>query len=84
MSKTQTDSYCHEEQMKKIISFTHKQHDKASQLIQEAKEQMANLTPSEQGSEVKEQADALLKRVNNELDLAMVEVNRQMELLITQ
>ncbi|KGJ87963.1 hypothetical protein [Colwellia psychrerythraea] len=84
MSNKKSDSCSHEEQMKKILSFTQKQQDKASQLIKEAKDKMADFTPPEQENDINEQADALMKRVDNELDQAMAEVNRQMDLIITQ
>jgi len=74
----------HEEQMKKILLFTQKQQDKAGELISDAKKNIANFTPLDQENDFNTQTEVLMKSVNDELDKAMEEVNRQMELITTQ
>jgi len=84
MTKESQDKYSNEEQMKKIMAFTQKQQDKATELIEKTKNNMTSFAAFKQANDINEQTDALMKSVNEKLDKAMAEVNRQMDLITTQ
>lgn len=73
--------YDPEAQLKKINEQSEKQQQKVAEVIAKTDEVMANFYPQEQAKKIEEDVENLMQSVNDELDKAMAEVNKQMNLI---
>ena len=65
---------------KKLAEFTQQQQQKVSSLIADNQKVMNESKPFVQAAQIESQIEALIQRVNNDLDSAMENVNERMKL----
>ena len=81
MSAEQKLSESADDYLEKLAEFTQIQQEKVSLLLADTQKNIAELAPSNQAKQIDSQVEALMDSVSKELGSAMVDLNKQMNLI---